>query len=465
MEILRRSPMLGILVALISAMALYDKFQIFAFILGVPLIFSGIMFCSYYENFPSQWNLFFVAFIFTVLCSIRIYCEITKPAAENFSFTNENGMITNVRPWGRMYASTIETERYGKFIIRTKFAEMVEGTRINFDGTTQKFRPKSKNSDFSEERYWKGRGVQSWIKLSNVKELENKFTLSRLRYKISRYLTIYTPKLISEYLKAAWIGEHTEELDNKHRKWGTSHLLAVSGFHVGIVILCAGFIFGNNVTLMSLILWIYIILTGGAASAMRAGLMLQVGIFAKILGRRINGVNSVSAAAVILLLYRPFLFWDIGFRLSVLAALTITSTEVKNFMWLLMSSIIFFVTFPQVSYTFKAVPAVGIFLNIFAPFYFSFAFVIASVVVLLNLIHFPFSDLLFYPAEGIFLLWEKFADFISEIISAVIHWDYFTAWIGTGILVFMICKYLNFSYFRTIVLMITINFMAFVIFL
>ena len=288
-----------------------------------------------------------------------------------------------------------------------------------------------------------------------------------MRYKISRFLTIHTPKLTGEYLKAAWLGEHTKELDEKHRKWGTSHLLAVSGFHVGIVILCVSLIFGNNFFVMSLILWLYIILTGAAPSAMRAGFMLQIGILTKILGRRINGINSVSSAAVILLLFRPFLFWDIGFRLSVLTALTITSLSFwdKKILLPLISSIIFFVTFPQISYTFKGVPVAGILLNIFAPVYFSFAFLIASVIVFFKIINFPFSDLFLYPVEGTFLLWEKIADFVANIIPHIASWNYFTAWTGTGILIFVICRYFNFSFLKTIILMIAMSFAAFVIFL
>ena len=468
MEILRRSPMFGILISIISAMALYDKFNIYAFIVGVPLIFSGIMLCSYEENLPEQWKVFCVALIFAFLSGLQIYNVISKPDPEDFSFTNENGIITLVRTWGKTYASIIETEHYGKFVVRTHFAEFTEGTKIKFDGSTKKFRSKSKNSDFDEGRYWKARGVKSWGNIKNVKEDDDKkFSFYGLRYKISRFLTIHTPKLTGEYLKAAWLGEHTKELDEKHRKWGTSHLLAVSGFHVGIVILCVSLIFGNNFFVMSLILWIYIILTGAAPSAMRAGLMLQIGILTKILGRRINGINSVSSAAVILLLFRPFLFWDIGFRLSVLTALTITSLSFwdKKILLPLISSIIFFVTFPQISYTFKGVPVAGILLNIFAPVYFSFAFLIASVIVFFKIINFPFSDLFLYSVEGIFLLWEKIADFVVNIIPYIASWNYFTAWTGTGILIFVICRYFNFSFLKTIILMIAMSFAAFVIFL
>ena len=285
MEILRRSPMLAILISLVSALALYDKFGIYAFIFGMPLIFTGVIFCSYEKNFPQQWNLFFAALIFSALCSARIYYGISQPDIKNFDFYNENGTVTMLRQWGKMYAVIIETEHYGKFVARLNFAELLEGTRINFDGSTKSFRPKNKNSDFDEGHYWKARDVKAWVNMKNIKELPQKFSLSLMRQKISRTLTIYFPTLTSQYLKAAWLGEHTQELDNKHRKWGTSHLLAVSGFHVGIVILCAVFLFGGkNIALLSLILWTYILLTGASSSAMRAGLMLQTGIFARVIG-------------------------------------------------------------------------------------------------------------------------------------------------------------------------------------
>ena len=134
MEILRRSPMLAILISLVSALALYEKIEIYSFILEMPLIFTGVTLCFYEKNFPQQWNVFFAALIFSILCSVRIYYVISKPDIKNFDFKNENGVVTLVRQWGRMYALIIETENYGKFAARLNFEELLEGTRINFDG-------------------------------------------------------------------------------------------------------------------------------------------------------------------------------------------------------------------------------------------------------------------------------------------------------------------------------------------
>ena len=490
MEILRRSPMLGVLIALIAGLALYDKLGALAFIVGVPVILTGIMFCSYEFDLPDQWQVFIVALIFSLLCSFRIYYVLSRPAPEILHFTDESATVNLVREWGRNYAALIDTDKHGRFVARLQFNEIPEGTRIKFDGYTRNFKSAKSFGEFDEGRYWKARGAASWIQINmnNVETLPAKFSLPRVRNKLSKALSIYMPELTGQYLKAAWLGQHTRELDEKHRRWGTSHLLAVSGFHVAIVILCARYLFGRkNILLLSLILWSYIILTGAAPSAMRAGLMIQTGLFAGVLGRRINGVNSVSVAAVILLLYRPYLFWDIGWRLSVSAALAMTAMPGRNsewflearvtrdkilrsiVLWLIVSPAIFLVTFPQVAHTFKSVPAVGIFLNLFAPFYFSITFMIASVIAALRLIKFPFSQILIEAVDGIFILWEKFADMSANVISYSVRDNAFTlipvSWFGVGVLILLLCTYMRFSAPRTLILMTCISFVAFMLFL
>ena len=480
--------MLGVLIALVAGLALYDKLGAWVFIAGVPVILTGIMFCSYEFDLPNQWRVFIVTLILALLCSLRIYYALSKPEPEISHLTNESATVSLVREWGRNYAALIDTDKHGRFVARLQFNELPEGTRIKFDGYTKNFKGAKSFGEFDEGRYWKARGAASWINISNVQTLPAKFSLPRVRNKLSRALSIYMPELTGQYLKAAWLGQHTRELDEKHRRWGTSHLLAVSGFHVAIVIFCARYLFGRkNILLLSLILWTYIILTGAAASAMRAGLMIQTGLFAGMLGRRINGVNSVSVAAVILLLYRPFLFWDIGWRLSVSAALAMTAMPGRNsewflearvtkdkvmrmiVLWLIVSPAVFLVTFPQAAYSFKTVPAVGIFLNLFAPFYFSITFMLASVIAALRLIQIPFSQILIEAVDGVFILWEKFADTSTNIISYAVRDNAFTlipvSWFGVGALILLLCTYMKFSAPRTLILMTCISFAAFMIFL
>ena len=457
MEVLRRAPMLAVLAGLSAGLALYDRAGVWAFIVMVPVLYIAVMFSSYEQELPGQWPLFVMGLAICALCSLRCCYVLTRPPAENVTLTGATGTVTAVRTWGRQYVLTVDVEGGGRYAVRLPFAEYMQGTRIKFDGVTRSFR---RNGDFDEARYWGARGVTSWLSMYNVEELREKFSLALFRYRLSKKLTMYLPDAAASYLKAMWLGERDDLLNRMHRRWGTVHLLAVSGFHVGIIVLCASFIFGKNAMLLSVIMWLYILLTGAAPSALRAGLMFQAGLIARALGRPLCGVNSVSVAGVMILMWSPLMFWDIGFRLSVLCALTITTIPRK--FWLVMSPLLFLVSFPQVSHTFGEVVLVGILLNVVAPVYFTFALTIASVLGALRLMGLRYAVM---AAEGGFLLWERVADFCAETIPYSVGWNYIAAWIGTGTLVFCLCKYFRLAPLRIFAVTAGMSFAAFMMFL
>ena len=159
------------------------------------------------------------------------------------------------------------------------------------------------------------------------------------------------------------------------------------------------------------------------------------------------------------------MFWDIGFRLSVLAALVISTLPYKKFSWLMISPVVSLVTFPQVSYTFGKIVAVGLVLNIFAPVYFTFALTIASGFGILRLLNVPLMRYVMFAAEGIFLLWERTADFFAELIPYSAEWHYLIAWAGTGTLIFCLCRYFRLAPLRILAVMAAGSLAAFVMFM
>lgn len=114
-----------------------------------------------------------------------------------------------------------------------------------------------------------------------------------------------------------------------YSKTGTIHVLSVSGMHVGLVYVVLNWllfflnrkqIFRTLKTMIILsLIWFYALLTGFSPSVLRAALMISVFITAKLFNKHTNSYNIIAFTAFCLLLYNPFLIWDVGFQLSFLA--------------------------------------------------------------------------------------------------------------------------------------------------
>lgn len=113
------------------------------------------------------------------------------------------------------------------------------------------------------------------------------------------------------------------------RTSGASHILALSGLHLGIIYLILGYatsILGNSPaarTLRSIIIILlsgaYTIITGASPSLVRAFLFILLSESARMLHRRSRPVNTFCAALMIQLALSPSVLTSIGFQLSYLA--------------------------------------------------------------------------------------------------------------------------------------------------
>jgi competence protein ComEC len=114
---------------------------------------------------------------------------------------------------------------------------------------------------------------------------------------------------------------------------GASHLLAVSGLHVGIIFMAISLLFRpfkryKNVQkwgqiIVILLLWTYAFLCGLPPSIIRAVTMFSIGALGIIIGQQNYGINNVCFTAFIMLLYNPNYLLDMGFQLSFSAVIGI----------------------------------------------------------------------------------------------------------------------------------------------
>ncbi|MEP2936012.1 MAG: ComEC/Rec2 family competence protein [Gilvibacter sp.] len=107
---------------------------------------------------------------------------------------------------------------------------------------------------------------------------------------------------------------------------GVLHLLAVSGLHVGIVLLLVQRLFGflkrlrNGRYLLAFIclcaIWSFAAITGFSASVVRAAFMFSFFTIGSHIGRGHNSINSMLVSMLVMLCMDPFLLWQVGFQLS-----------------------------------------------------------------------------------------------------------------------------------------------------
>ncbi len=111
---------------------------------------------------------------------------------------------------------------------------------------------------------------------------------------------------------------------------GLSHIVAVSGYNLTILIgflnkrLSKNWRWGGLVTSLWIVLG-FVIISGGSASILRAGIMSSIFLIAIYYGRRLNLVVCLSIAAVMMVAVQPqSILSDVGWQLSFLSLFGIT---------------------------------------------------------------------------------------------------------------------------------------------
>jgi competence protein ComEC len=141
--------------------------------------------------------------------------------------------------------------------------------------------------------------------------------------------------------------------------------------------------------------------------------MIQLVILGGLIGRSGKAFNTASFAGALMLLLNPWLFWDVGWRLSMLAVLSITSLssadlsgEAKFF---LICPLVWLATTLQAAWTFGESPIVGIVANFFALPAFAALFPLSAALSMPSLMGLPFGSALVSIPEFLFVRWERFS--------------------------------------------------------
>lgn len=223
---------------------------------------------------------------------------------------------------------------------RKKFYETVKpGNYVLVKGIFQQGRDIRNPGEFDYRKFLYSKGITGIVNSYDTASV----IILNTDFNLLRYLVLQSRKSIEKLihqlhnnqtaglLRGLLLADRTEidyETKQNFVNSGVIHILAVSGLHVGYILLFFIVVFGRfNIYLRSALtivgLLCFMIITGIPASVFRATLMSIILIVAFLTGRSTNLLNSIALSAAIILIAKPSEILNPGFQLSYSAVLSI----------------------------------------------------------------------------------------------------------------------------------------------
>ena len=252
-------------------------------------------------------------------------------------------------------------------------------------------------SDFDYPAYLERQGIHYTLSFPEVELLRQglgnpvQAWLQDIRREAAARLDDVLPQSHSALAQALLLGKRDslpEDVRESFRASGTSHLLAVSGLHVGVVLFltlgASAFALGRPHQIYLLIplvaVWGYAALTGLAPPVERAAIMSTAFLCAVAIGRPRSHLTAIFLAAAVMAGLEPQALLEVSFQLSFAAVAGIALIlpwlgdrhpgELRRGMWpavyqyvrggLIVSVAATLATLPLVAFNFHQVPTLGI---------------------------------------------------------------------------------------------------------
>jgi len=235
--------------------------------------------------------------------------------------------------------STKSMPTSGKILVGIPLKSNLEvGQKITVPAQITNISPALNPHQFNYAEYMKFQGVFYQIQLSEHQILihQNPAPPLRTKLRVSLLQALQDTGFKKDELaviKALILGERNDISDELYQSYaaaGAIHILAVSGLHVGIILLLINFLLKPlqqskwlKLTITVIGIWSFAVLTGFSASVVRASLMFSFVAFGLQINRKINLLNTVFSAFFILIIINPLYIFQVGFQLSFAAVFSI----------------------------------------------------------------------------------------------------------------------------------------------
>ncbi|MFY7670210.1 ComEC/Rec2 family competence protein [Tenacibaculum sp. MEBiC06402] len=346
-------------------------------------------------------------------------------------------------------------EVFGKVILNINknldIQELVVGNCLITKSELKEIQPPKNPNSFNYKRYLQLRDIEAQLFLNKneFKITSNSvYNLTASLYELKKNIQFLLQKNFSHdvysIINSLLLGERksaSKELINSYANAGAIHILAISGLHIGILVIILNTIFspllylkhGKSIKLILLIsfLWAFAMFTGLSASVVRAVTMFSFMILGNSIKHKQPIEHSLISSMLLLLLIKPQFLFDVGFQLSYLAVFSIVKLQplflklwtpenlILNKIWKLstVSVAAQFGVLPLSLYYFHQFPTLFIISNLFIIPWLGIILSFGIVIILLG----SFNFLPKYVVE----IYELMIRFMNSIVNWISHQEEF----------------------------------------
>lgn len=247
-------------------------------------------------------------------------------------FTGAVSDVLYEKPYSSAYHVTLFTMDGAPADMKIELSLPFDGALRSYD--TVSFTAELTENDAEYDSYLKSRGVvasasaEEIIK-TGVQRKNFRCYIDQVGVFLNRNFDTYIGGDAAGFASALMLGRR-DNLDGQLRlackRLGISHILAVSGLHLSVVVGGADFLLRCVAVSRRKKDGILIVLTafftaicGFGASVMRAALMLSLYYLADLIGQRSDSITSLFVAVTLILVLRPYSVYDAGLWLSFLS--------------------------------------------------------------------------------------------------------------------------------------------------
>ena len=336
---------LGLLLSLMGLLLLHlmqNKYFTRRFIIFIPVIITSI-FTGFLLHYRINQRHFDRHYTYYLPANTNLYLSVDiikelKPTHSYYNYIAEVKQVNNHSVFGKILVKLPASQ--SPLLPGNSLYILTNSGAVNLP-------EKNKNPyNFNYRKYLQGQGVYRIINLKDqayrVSQAQTKTlagTVVKIRQKLKKYFidSSLTPAQ-SSLLVSLLLGERqvlSAEMVRDFKAAGTIHILAISGLHIGILLLLLNFIFrplkrrynGLYILLTLAFLWFYALLTGFSASVLRAVIMFSFLQVSLQINRKTNLYNTLAMAALFMLLIYPQYLFQVGFQMSFIAVLSIVSFQ------------------------------------------------------------------------------------------------------------------------------------------